>query len=456
MRQEDEDVGDCLETRCSIVHGTLGYITHNDVSSQQKITASGMRTSTPFLSPPDAYRSRQAVSLPQPPPSTHHNTVVVTSLAHLRPGPRCRNDYVDSPRSRSSGPPKTQIHSPSFAAVGGVGGGLSSLNSPRLRQNEGPLTNCSGGLHSTNGQHHHQQLSLQQFASTRPAQGRSLSTSNTTSLSTPGSTVLVVSNQPLSKQPPLKIDACDSAFNGYGRDADGGRLHHVNGRTATTSFHATSTTGAGERLSNEVSGTGVRTTHGSIICKDCGKCRCGACTERQDLPCGTWCCGGKCELTPSKVLDVCTCFCVVKCLFFHCRRGEEEEEDNECYENPCGCCETPLCCQRWTVLGLMSACLPCLWAYWPARACLAASTASYNACCRHKGCQCDLTVTGNVSAATSAGVTSIVSGNSGSSSAVKSSVLSSVRGGGSGGSVIKNSNCSQTRRLLIESDSSSA
>ncbi|RUS78897.1 hypothetical protein EGW08_013340 [Elysia chlorotica] len=418
-----------------------------------------MRTSIRTLPPPDTFSSRHAVSPPQPPPPAQHSALVVTSLAQLRSGPRCTNEYVDSPRSRPSIPLKAQLQSPALAAVGG-GGGLptSSIGSPRLRPHGGAFTNGGGGLHNINSHQHQQQLTLHQLATTRSAHGSSgLSSPNTTSLSTSGSPVLVVSRQPLSKSPSLKKDAGDSPIiplDGYGRDADGGGLHTAGLGTATSTL-GTSAAGGDGSLPTQGSGSGVRTTHGGIICEDCGKCRCGACTERRELPCGTWCCGGKCELTPAKVLDICTCFCAVKCLFFHCRRGEEEEDDNECYENPCGCLETPRCCPRWTVLGLMSACLPCLWTYWPARACLAASTAAYNSCCRHKGCQCELTQAGNAANAASAGSTTV-----GGSSATKS-VLSSGRGGGGGGGGIggtgtKNSKHSQARRLLIESDSSSA
>lgn len=407
-----------------------------------------MRTTIPILSPPDAYNSRQAVSLPQIPSSPQQSAVVVTSLAQLRPGPRCANEYVDSPRPRPSAPLKKHLHSPSFATGGGIeGGGLSSLGSPPLRQSRGTVTDGnSGGL---NIRHHHRP----HLSSPRPTHAGSVSTPITTTLPS-GSTVLVVSHQPLSKLPPLKKDADDTVilpFDGQGRDTDRGRLHSNNeGTGSTSSCTSRNPTGPDSGVSNKVSGADLGNDHASIICKKCGKCRCRDCTEHQDLPCGTWCCGGKCELTPSKALDICTCFCVVKCLFFHCRRGEEEEDDNECYENPCGCCETPLCCQRWTVLGLMSACLPCLWTYWPARACLAASTATYNTCCRHRGCKCKPSE--NANPATSVGLAPVSS----SSSAMKSSVLSSVRAGGNGNSGTKDSEHSQARRLLIESDSSSA
>ena len=154
--------------------------------------------------------------------------------------------------------------------------------------------------------------------------------------------------------------------------------------------------------------------HGdSIICANCGKCKCGACTEPRDLP-STWLCGDRCEVSALKAVECCTCFCCVKAVFYHCG---QDEEANSCYEDPCACCgeDTPHCVRRWTCMAIMSLCLPCLWCYWPAKGCLRACTACYNRC-RKKGCQCK-------------------------------------RKPADGRTVSKHS---QTRRLLIESDSSSA
>ncbi|KAK6173779.1 hypothetical protein SNE40_017179 [Patella caerulea] len=150
----------------------------------------------------------------------------------------------------------------------------------------------------------------------------------------------------------------------------------------------------------------------SIICKNCGLCRCAACTEPRELP-SRWCCGDKCELSAEKALEYSTCFCLVKGAFYHCGAGGQD--DNSCYENPCACCSGSHCIQRWTCITMMSVCFPCLCCYWPVRECMKAFTACYNKC-RKKGCQC-------------------------------------------GGSTKKgkcSSKHSQTRRLLIESDSSSA
>ena len=160
--------------------------------------------------------------------------------------------------------------------------------------------------------------------------------------------------------------------------------------------------GGGER--GAVPGDG----HSSIICSKCGRCRCAACSEARELP-ARWCCGDRYELSARRALDVCSCFCCVQTAFYHCGA----EEDNACYDQPCAC-RGGKCCSRWTCLAAAALLLPCLWCYWPLRGGLAATTACYN-CCRHKGCQCSKRPPPD-----------------------------------------KASNCSQTRRLLIESDSSSA
>ena len=159
--------------------------------------------------------------------------------------------------------------------------------------------------------------------------------------------------------------------------------------------------GSGER------GAGAGDSHSSIICTKCGKCRCAACAEPRELP-ARWCCGERYEVSARRVVDVCSCFCCVQTAFYHCG----SEEDNACYDNPCTCGGSK-CCSRWTCLAASAVLLPCLWCYWPMRGCLAATTSCYN-CCRKKGCQC------------------------------------------SRRPADKTATCSQTRRLLIESDSSSA
>ncbi|OWF43781.1 protein sprouty homolog 2-like [Mizuhopecten yessoensis] len=150
----------------------------------------------------------------------------------------------------------------------------------------------------------------------------------------------------------------------------------------------------------------------SIICRKCGKCKCGACTEPRELP-SRWLFGDKCQISADEVVETCTCFCCVKGVFYHCGK-DEQDSDYVCDTDPCASCSKPHCCERWTCMAMMSLCLPCLCLYWPAKGVLKACTVCYNKC-RKKGCQC-------------------------SSKATKHSNEQSSQ--------------SQSRRLLIESDSS--
>lgn len=122
-----------------------------------------------------------------------------------------------------------------------------------------------------------------------------------------------------------------------------------------------------------------------IICANCGKCKCGSCTEPKKLP-QRWCCGDYCQVSPDCIVDTCTCFCCVKAVFYHCGKDQDDDEDM-CYMHPCAGCTKPHCVKRWTCMAMMACCLPCLCCYWPARAVLKACTSCYNKC-RKKGCQC--------------------------------------------------------------------
>lgn len=129
----------------------------------------------------------------------------------------------------------------------------------------------------------------------------------------------------------------------------------------------------------------VQDDNASIICSRCGKCRCGACTNPRDLP-AKWLCGDKIKLSPESVVDCCTCMCVIKGLFYHCSK-DEQDSDYEVVADPCAGCDRPHCCKRWTCILTMSMCLPCLCLYWPARAGLKLCKVCYNKC-RKKGCTC--------------------------------------------------------------------
>ena len=125
-------------------------------------------------------------------------------------------------------------------------------------------------------------------------------------------------------------------------------------------------------------------TKSTIRCPDCDRCRCMSCNEDRPLP-EHWLCDGNCRLSAESVVDVMSCMCCVKGIQYHLRSSEDERQTH-----PCACTNTPDCCMRWTTLGLLSLCLPCLWCYFPMKGGVKAAEACYNSsCCRERGCQCD-------------------------------------------------------------------
>ncbi|XP_049862972.1 protein sprouty-like [Schistocerca gregaria] len=120
---------------------------------------------------------------------------------------------------------------------------------------------------------------------------------------------------------------------------------------------------------------------GSIICPECGRCRCESCRKPRPLP-SRWLCDNSCYCSAETALDYATCLCCVKGLFYHCCRDHDLEGADE----PCAC-GPPRCAARWGCLCALSLALPCLWWYWPLRACLRLCEACYR---RHSaaGCRC--------------------------------------------------------------------
>ena len=123
-----------------------------------------------------------------------------------------------------------------------------------------------------------------------------------------------------------------------------------------------------------------------VICSRCGKCRCANCTQRKELP-RRWI--GQCECSVQQAVNCCTCLCCVQACFYHClARQDGAGGDDEISDDPCACCERPRCCLRWTIMGLLLPCLPCLCLHCPLQCTIDACTACYNACTVHNGCQC--------------------------------------------------------------------
>ena len=67
---------------------------------------------------------------------------------------------------------------------------------------------------------------------------------------------------------------------------------------------------------------------------------------------------------PTDVLECCTCVCCVKAVFYHCTKDTEEE--GRLADHPCSCQgHWAECVPRWSILGVLSVFLPCLWCYVP-------------------------------------------------------------------------------------------
>ncbi|KAJ8028348.1 Protein sprouty-like 2 [Holothuria leucospilota] len=121
---------------------------------------------------------------------------------------------------------------------------------------------------------------------------------------------------------------------------------------------------------------------GADLCIYCGLCRCERCRASNKLP-GEWLCNSRCLCTPKSLLENCTCVCCVQGIFYHC--AEDTEDDYRYADEPCSC-NPHKRCLRFSCMGLLSLALPCLWCYWPGRACLEC----FRLCKAQgrKGCEC--------------------------------------------------------------------
>lgn len=127
----------------------------------------------------------------------------------------------------------------------------------------------------------------------------------------------------------------------------------------------------------------------SIICQDCGRCRCAACRTPRKLP-KTWLCGGTCLCSTAAVVDVLSCMCCVKGLFYHCASNFEDVDADslevEAAANPCSC-TSPHLVARWGCLAAIVPFLPCLLTY-PVLKTAAKATEAVYAKCTASGCRC--------------------------------------------------------------------
>ncbi|XP_039280300.1 protein sprouty [Nilaparvata lugens] len=125
----------------------------------------------------------------------------------------------------------------------------------------------------------------------------------------------------------------------------------------------------------------------SIICAECGKCRCEACRQPRRVP-SLWLCDNFCLCSSETAVDYASCLCCVKAALYHCgSKDDDYDDDSSCsVDDPCSCSPHRRT-SRWACLALASVLLPCLCCYWPLRGCSRLVESCYSAC-SHRGCRC--------------------------------------------------------------------
>lgn len=116
---------------------------------------------------------------------------------------------------------------------------------------------------------------------------------------------------------------------------------------------------------------------GGAVCRRCGRCRCRNCAAAEQ---------SSTLRRARSVIDVMSCVCCVRSVFYHCLKDDAGDE-LDCSDEPCACTERPHCVARWAVMGALLPCLPCLCLYLPLRC-------TVDAVCRHpatdsaRSCRC--------------------------------------------------------------------
>jgi len=126
--------------------------------------------------------------------------------------------------------------------------------------------------------------------------------------------------------------------------------------------------------------------HEGLVCARCGRCHCAYCTGAdRPLP-ACWMCNGRCECSARTAVDYCTCLWVVRTIFYHSLYHEDDDVD--IVAEPFACCEAPHCCLRWSIIGALLPCLPCLICYCPLGCIVHTCEACHSACVGRHGCHC--------------------------------------------------------------------
>ena len=123
----------------------------------------------------------------------------------------------------------------------------------------------------------------------------------------------------------------------------------------------------------------------SIICSQCGRCKCEACRRPRPLP-KKWLCHN-CLCSAESIVDYSSCLCCVKASFYHFTKDYDGDSAGPaCADKPCSCAPNHRCL-RWGCMGALSVILPCLWCYWPLRGCVKTCELGYQRY-HSRGCRC--------------------------------------------------------------------
>ncbi|XP_005184669.2 protein sprouty [Musca domestica] len=199
-------------------------------------------------------------------------------------------------------------------------------------------------------------------------------------------------NQPITKQPALSSNAANSCKFAKELPALDELLDMHNIATGIPTSHGmiSAVNGASPLTGPMViGGSEGPSSLNPITCPRCERCRCEQCQSPRPLP-QTWVCNKTCLCSAESIIDYASCLCCAKALFYHCARDNDLDCDDgsgtPCVDNPCSCGPYKRT-QRWGWLGALSLVLPCLWCYWPMRACVAACEKCYGRFAR-RGCRC--------------------------------------------------------------------
>lgn len=121
----------------------------------------------------------------------------------------------------------------------------------------------------------------------------------------------------------------------------------------------------------------------SHICRECGRCRCSACTTPRPLP-SCWTCDNSCLISADSIVDCLSCLCCVRGCQYHLQSGKERSEPLP--DSVVSCAESGRCA-RWSCLGAAALLLPCIWCWWPLKGLQKLVECGYAKCC-DRGCRC--------------------------------------------------------------------